>query len=206
MSDSFIYIKIPANGSQPIEELKASKASGLEKDELVANAKAYFAKQNPEEPSQVEHQFPNLGPSCDIMALTIPMEGNSYQAVSLYASDNFSDASTMQNDRATQLVTACGHTLPQPIRGDIFVGRAEDIEVSDVWQRREFIAADADPKAEWCRTARSQGGEGGQGTAGAWSLSNILWQQFSKNATAIADAKPVSQGMYGTNGTAAGEK
>jgi hypothetical protein len=201
MSNTFTYVKIPAIGSASIEELKASKAGGLEKDELVANAKAYFRDQ---QPASQRPDNPILSPSCDIMALTIPMEGNGFQAVSLYASDTGVDSTV--NERATKLVTACGHNLPDKIRGDVFVGRAEDNEVADVWERRDFTVEDADPTADWCRTARSAGGGGGHGTSGASSLSGILQQQFSKNATAVQHATPVSQGMYGMNGTAAVEE
>ena len=200
-TDTFTYVKIPADASAPIEELTASKAGGLEKDELVANAKQYFRDQ---QPASQRPDNPVLSPSCDIMALTIPMEGNRFQAVSLYASDN--NASLDANERATALVTACGHNLPDTIRGDVFVGRAEDNEVADVWERRDFTASDADPTAEWCRTARSAGGGGGHGKASASSLSGILQQQFSQNAMAIQPATPVSQGMYGMNGTAAVEE
>ncbi|KAL3912695.1 MAG: hypothetical protein SGILL_006782 [Bacillariaceae sp.] len=200
-TDTFTYVKIPATTGAPIEELTASKAGGLERDELVANAKQYFRDQ---QPASQRPDNPVLSPSCDIMALTIPMAGNGFTAVSLYASDTGVDATV--NERATALVTACGHNLPDKIRGDVFVGRAEDNEVADVWERRDFTSSDADPTAEWCRTARSAGGGGGHGTASASSLSGILQQQFSKNATAIQQATPVSQGMYGMNGTAAVEE
>ena len=191
MSDTFTYVKIPANSDSPIEELTASKAGGLENDELVANAKAYFQKA-----ANAER------PSCEIMALTIPMAGNNYQAVSLYASDYYGSDST-ENTRATQLVTACGHGLPEPIRGDVFVGRAEDNEMADIWQRVDFTSADADPTAAWCRTARSSGGGGGHGGTKASSLSGIVQQQLS-NAQVVAPTAPTP--MYGMNGGTAVEE
>ena len=42
---SFTYVKIPADSSEPIQELTASKQGGLERDELVKAAKAYFHHQ-----------------------------------------------------------------------------------------------------------------------------------------------------------------
>ena len=42
---SFTYIKIPVNVDDPIEDLTASTAGGLEKDELIRSAKEYFQQQ-----------------------------------------------------------------------------------------------------------------------------------------------------------------
>ena len=135
---SFTYVKIPADSSAPIEELSASKAGGLENDELVLKAKAYFQQQ-----AQADH------PSCEITALSIPLPGNNYRAVSLYVSD-YETIERAENARATQLVTACGHALAEPIRGDVFVGRAHDNEAL-AWERDDFTSSDADATADWCR-------------------------------------------------------
>lgn len=184
-SSTFTYVKIPAKMESPIEEITASTAGGLEHDELVSNARTYFQKEANAEAG-----------SCDIMALTIPLEGNNFRAVSLYASD-FGVEGTQENQRATQLVTACGHALPEAVRGDVFVGRAYDNEVNgDAWERLDFTVEDADPTAQWCRTARSSGGGGGHGGS-ASSLNSLVKSQLSPSAEMIgAGPKP----MYGMDG------
>jgi hypothetical protein len=186
---SFTFVRIPADESEPVEELTASKDGGLEQDELVKYAKEYFRKQS----------STNDFPSCDIMALSIPLVTNGYQAVSLY-SNNYGTVQLEENKRATALVIACGHSLPQPVMGDIFVGRAHDDE-SKEWERLNFNALEADAKANWCRQARSSGGGGGQGGKSATavsSLSNMMQQQLSA-ATGQGKAPPQIIGG-GTNG------
>jgi len=185
---SFTYVKIPAESSEPVEELTASKAGGLEQDALVNNAKSYFQKQ-----AGADYL------SCDITALSIPLAKNNYHAVSLYANDYGRDS--RENDRATQLVTACGHAIAEPIRGDVFVGRAHDNEEFE-WGRLDFTIEDADPTADWCRLARSSGGGGGHGGK-ASSLSNLVQQQLG---TAQGKAPPqivapaTTVGLYGSDG------
>jgi hypothetical protein len=103
-STSFTYVKIPINPEAPIEELSASKAGGLEKDELLKSVKSYFQQQ-----AKADYA------SCEITALSVPLPGNDYRAASLYSSDY--GVAFEENHRATKLVTACGHTLPFPIKG-----------------------------------------------------------------------------------------
>ena len=183
---SFTYVKIPASEELPVEELGASKAGGLENDELVKQARAYFQAQ-----SNGEH------PSCDIMALSIPVPGNDYRAVSLYSSDY--QESLSENKRATALVTACGHSLVAPIRGDVFVGRAYDFEEA-AWERDNFTKEDAEPTSEWCRKARIKGGGGGQG-GNVSTLNNLVQQQMSVgNAPPQLIAPQNNRGLYGMDG------
>lgn len=107
-SSSFTYIKIPVDLNSAMEELSASKAGGLEKDELLKSVKSYFQQQ-----ANADH------PSCEITALSVPLPGNQYRAASLYSSDY--GVATEENVRATKLVVACGHTLPRPIKGMFFL-------------------------------------------------------------------------------------
>lgn len=188
-----MYVKIPADSSAPLEELTASKAGGLENDELVLQAKAYF-----------QHQANADHPSCEITALSIPLPGNNYRAVSLYGSDYPEvGAAAAENARASKLVTACGHAIAEPIRGDVFVGRAHDNEAF-AWERDNFTSTDADATAEWCRVARSSGGGGGHGGKAASSLSNLVQQQLGaaqgKAPPQIVAPPSSNTGMYGMDG------
>jgi CS domain len=142
-------------------------------------------------------------PSCDITALTIPTSTNQYTACSMYAADSAQKHGLPWNHRATELITACGHSPPihdngnnatvaAGIYGDVFCGRARDNEMADVWDRADFVTADADPAAEWCRVARSAGGGGGSGgRTAASSLSNLVQSQFQNNASSASASNNV---------------
>lgn len=195
MSSTFTYVKIPVDSNDPVLELSASKAGGLENDDLIKSARYFFSQQSKA-----------AVPSCDIMALSIPLPGNNYRAVSMYCSDDSTVLAKMsENIRATKLVTACGHSLPQAIRGDVFLGRAYDNEEFE-WERVDFLASDAEPTADWCRVARSAGGGGGHGGS-ANSLSGLVQQQLkvSNNmkgggAPHVITTPPQSSKMYGMDG------
>jgi hypothetical protein len=194
---TFTFVKIPVNPDDPVEELSASKAGGLENDELIKLAKAYFQQE-----ANADH------PSCEIMALSVPLPGNEYKSVSLYSSD-YPAAAVQENVRATKLVTACGHTLPKPILGDVFVGRAYDNEAFE-WERVDFPTSDADPTTNWCRVARSPGGGGGRGGK-ASSLNGLVQQQMNmgtgdntnRGAPHVIAPPPESSLLYGMDGSSA---
>jgi len=108
----------------------------------------------------------------------------------------------MTYSRATELLVACGHNItsqPSPntmsigaappggLCGDVFVGRAHDDEVADIWQRVDFTIADADPRSKWCDVARHPGGGGGGGSDGARSLSGLMNQNAQNALTAGAN-------------------
>ncbi|KAL7556528.1 hypothetical protein ACA910_000991 [Epithemia clementina (nom. ined.)] len=142
--------------------------------------------------------------SCDITALTVPVPGNSYQAVSMYAADQAKESGLSLNKRATSVLTACGHAANNGgVYGDVFLGRAHDNEASDVWKRMDFTVKDADSGADWCRIARSRTGGGGSGgKAAAASLSGLL-QSGNAVQTIDTSATAASGGgaaMFGQNG------
>jgi hypothetical protein len=115
--------------------------------------------------------------SCDISAITVPMEGNKFVGVSMYMCQDAASHEMPKNQRATALLAACGHTVATPVMGDAFVGRYHDNEKEDIWDRIDFTAQDADSGAAWCQQARSRGGGGGSGKAAAASLGNLVQQQ-----------------------------
>jgi hypothetical protein len=118
-------------------------------------------------------------PSCEIMALTVPTKGNSFQAVSMYLSQ---EPQTIYNQRASQLLQACGHALPdqegrQPsgVYGDVFVGRCHDDESSE-WSRLDFSVVDLNSNSSWMTVALASGGGGGSGMSNVSSLTGTLSQ------------------------------
>lgn len=113
----------------------------------------------------------------------------------MYTADNTQNMPL--NPRATALMQACGHAPPpsegrEPgVYGDVFVGRCEDNEATDVWKRVDITVDDVqDPTSQdWCKVAASPGGGGGSGstapslsgvvqqTVNTSGLSNCTWQQ-----------------------------
>jgi hypothetical protein len=119
-------------------------------------------------------------PSCEIMALTVPTKGNSFQAVSMYLSQ---EPQTVYNKRASQLLQACGHALPDQegnlppgVYGDVFVGRCHDDEQGDEWSRLDFTEADLNTNSSWMTVALASGGGGGSGSSNVSSLTGTLSQ------------------------------
>jgi CS domain len=130
----------------------------------------------------LESQFSE--PSCEIMALTVPTKGNNYNAVSMYVGGS----SNQRNDKASKLLEACGHRLPETsgqkvpgIFGDVFVGRCYDNEGADDWHRTDFVLSDLDEKSDWIQISRIDGGGGGKSSGGshAPSLNSILGEMQS---------------------------
>eukprot|EP00934_Nitzschia_sp_Nitz4_P005007 Nitzschia sp. Nitz4//scaffold198_size39746//75//1046//NITZ4_007595-RA/size39746-processed-gene-0.30-mRNA-1//1//CDS//3329540500//4997//frame0 len=137
--------------------------------------------------------------SCDILALTVPTPANGYQAVSMYiptqptGNDDKASAETppmVMNERATNLVRACGYTLPPAnpfIYGDVFVGRAYDNEAEE-WKRMDFLQGDLDIASDWIQRSRASGGGGGTGSSAPSSLSKVF--SSLPNSTTGADTTP----------------
>jgi hypothetical protein len=93
--------------------------------------------------------------SCDITALTVPTVRNGHMAVSLYTQQEDPSSSSSPgrpplplNVRATRIAAACGHAGTR-VAGDAFLGRANDDERLDVWERVDFPPEDADPASAW---------------------------------------------------------
>ena len=173
---TYLFVKIPADESETLVEICQGKEGGLTDDTLIAYSRQYFD-----------------GNMCDISALTIPKSQNNYTGVSMYHCPSNETA----NKRATALVTGCG--LSTAIQGDAFVGRYYDNEEHDVWERRDFVTADAHPSATWCVQARqASGGSSSQ----ASSLSGILQQQLQGSNTTVVQPPPSSSNnAFGTNGS-----
>jgi hypothetical protein len=124
--------------------------------------------------------------TCEITCLTVPTPINNHRGVSMYGDDNARNRNYLYNQRATDLMKACGHAFPQDtsledgkpngIYGDVFVGRCHDDEVKDIWERVDFMPDEAEgdlSQKEWIKIAIKKGGGGGHGGSAA-SLSNTL--------------------------------
>jgi HSP20 family molecular chaperone IbpA len=122
-------------------------------------------------------------PQCEIMALTVPTKGNGYQAVSMYVSESGEG----RNDRASNLLEACGHRLPETankrtpgVYGDVFCGRCHDNEGEDEWRRVDFEPRDMEESSDWMTIAKRQGGGGGSGASNVASLTGTMGQLQSQ--------------------------
>lgn len=186
LTGNFTFVLIPGDINEPIREIQASKSGGLEKDALLQFANEYFASQ----------QSSSSSSSVNITAVTVPTNDNNYTACSIYSitPDNQPQIPPpILNQRATDLLTACGHTVVMSsgntdsgsstgsgnaIYGDAFCGRAYDDERTE-WERMDMTAIEIDIKADWCRMARKLGGGGGTGRTSTPSLSNLAQQIMS---------------------------
>lgn len=160
------------------------QASPQERQQLVQNVREQ-QKGNPQLSQLSDEQIlafvksTQANPTCEIMALTVPTKGNGYQAVSMYVSEQ----GETYNERASNLLKACGHRLPEKeskqtpgVYGDIFVGRCYDNEGEDEWTRADFGVDDLNESSDWMAIAKSQGGGGGSGASNVASLSGTMGQ------------------------------
>jgi hypothetical protein len=113
----------------------------------------------------------------------------------MYGDDNARNRGLSLNTRATALMLACGHTLPDAhenedgkpsgVYGDVFIGRCIDDEARDIWERLDItpneVQGDLEDK-EWCRIARRKGGGGGHNSKPAASLSGMMSNVLSGNS------------------------
>jgi hypothetical protein len=176
-------------------------------DQASPDQKAQLVQQIRQEySSSYSHQFKDMdddallnlyksthaSATCEIICLTVPTPLNGYKAVSMYGDDNARNKNYPLNQRATDLMKACGHALPSDgsnedgkpsgIYGDVFVGRCHDNEVEDIWERVDITSEEVEgdlEQVEWCRIAKKKGGGGGHGGSSAASLSSTL-QNMSK--------------------------
>jgi hypothetical protein len=176
------------------------RAPPQEQQAIAQKMRAQILAENPNAASQLSQmndeallelvRSTQASPSCEIIAVTIPTRGNNFHSVSMYASDNW--ASLPINPRATALMQACGHAPPATegkppgVYGDVFVGRCQDDEESDIWQRIDLNVSELNDPAtqDWCAVARSKGGGGGSGAAAA-SLGGIMQQTV--NSSGVSD-------------------
>jgi hypothetical protein len=157
--------------------------------------------------------------SCEITCLTIPTPLNGQTAVSMYGDDNARTKNHPYNQRATNLMMACGHAFPPThndkggsddgkpngIYGDVFVGRAIDDEAKDIWGRVDVTPEEVEgdlTKQQWCKIARRKGGGGGHGGAAA-SLSKTL-QNFQNQQAQQQTSSASSHKNASINATAIG--
>ena len=135
-------------------------------------------------------------PQCEIVAVTVPTAGNQYQSVSMYIGEQ----GQLLNERATQLLLACGHQAPIPegktipgIYGDAFVGRCHDDEARDDWTRIDIHKEEMDLTSPWIIIAASQGGGGGHGKIAA-SLSGVMGQMQMQGGAPSSSSSSSSLG------------
>ncbi|GMI41544.1 hypothetical protein TrCOL_g6502 [Triparma columacea] len=191
-SSDFKYVKIPSDPNLPIEQLSASKAGGLQNDEMIKLAKQYFtsttntqtdpeqdkamaasiraeaikAGANPAQLSAVNDAALlalHNSTTCEITCLTLPVAANSKTGVSMYTDDKGRGKGLGTNVRASELARTCGNP-DADIKGDAFVSRYIDDEEGDVWERVDFEVKEAQGETGWTEIGKGRGG----------SLSNVM--------------------------------
>jgi len=206
------YFFSKSGGAKRAEVL--GKASESEKKQIADKIRKQYTADREDETSQrvramSDDEIIDLlkvqekSTSCEITCLTIPTPVNGQSAVSMYGDDHARTKDLPFNQRATNLMMACGHAFPPSsgapsdnddgkpngIYGDIFVGRAIDDEIKDIWERVDITPEEVEgnlQKIEWCKIAKRKGGGGGRGGA-ASSLSKTL-QNFKNQQAGVAGA------------------
>mmetsp|Transcript_19625 Transcript_19625/g.45776 ORF Transcript_19625/g.45776 Transcript_19625/m.45776 type:complete len:363 (+) Transcript_19625:285-1373(+) len=203
---------LPGTSQERLEML--DNLGGAEKQQICARIRASYAGDDAasrKARSMTDDQLIQLlkhqeqqqsSRTVEITCLTIPTPLNGHTAVSMYGDDHARIRNSPYNARATNLMLACGHAFPNEgnnrdgkpngIYGDVFVGRAIDDEVRDIWERVDLIPDEVQGNVRnlpWTKVARKKGGGGGRGGAAA-SLSKTL-QDF-QNRNQPSPPRPVA--------------
>ena len=172
MAEQYCYIRIPWDATKPMEELRHSKNTSLEDDDLrevlkyrfantnlsasqlegyVAGLKAQIAEKVPDGGGLDDAQLRQLAGavSVDTYALTVPSKENPV-AVSLYCDEKSHAKQLPPNPRACGLAAACG-AQSQEFRGDCYVSRYFDDD--DAWLRADLPLSDCRSDAPWVAAA-----------------------------------------------------
>lgn len=221
---SFSYLYIPAAESEPIVELSASKAGGLEHDALRKYAEQQFTQGSIDKEMQraaVIEQLREKGidaakvdefmkgnaggrlaGSVEIITLAIPTPANNYSSVSLYCDGNssFRPNGRVPNARATQIARACGHHS-LVVMGDCFAGRALDDERRE-WERLDLRLQDLRSDASWV-TATAKANQGKN--LSSFSTSGALGAMHDAAKGGALPAPPASAAAPGVSEFAGNE-
>ena len=159
-NETYVYVYIPADMSEPMEERTGNAMGGLDSDDLMKTLKA----------------GEEMGPVVDITALTVPNKRNNFIAISVYVGGNAEAKQLPVNRRVTGLMVAAGlNPGDEGLRGPAVVSRYFDND--DAWHRIDIRREDCTSDADWVRSSLALNkGRKMQGS----SLSNILKQQASQ--------------------------
>jgi len=176
----FKYVFIPADTSEPMEELEYAEAiDSLETDTFRGFVEKYFAglsqsvdravliKQlsertgvNLEEKAE-KGEMPQDAlnrllstTSVEIFPVQLPVKGGEFQGVSVYLDDKGVAKELQENPRVSGIVQACGYP-GQTFRGDVFMGRVFD-DNEDEWRRIDFTIKDCTSDAPWVAVVNKQ--------------------------------------------------
>lgn len=135
---NYNYVLIPVEPGVALVDLTGDLSKGLEEDEVQAVARLNFF--GPEKRGVFQ--------MVDICTLLIACNRNGYIGISMYSSG---DAMHPLNQRATDIVQACGHKATL-IYGDAYISRCYDNEAAP-WIRRDLMVSEVDVSAPWVAQA-----------------------------------------------------
>jgi hypothetical protein len=166
-ADSFKFVLVSCDDKIPLKQLSASKAGGLEADELQKTAKELFSVGNSDsagdreqrletlkaqllqqgiDPATVDSNMLGAGTDVanmnpiEIITLILPTAANGFIGVSMYCDSNASVKHRPVNQRATVLAQQCG-LANLTVVGDAFFGKVYDNEEFP-WERRDLSVED----------------------------------------------------------------
>ena len=151
---TFVYTLIPADDSEPFEEIRMEAPAALEenigcltkalndhyrrvapvpgeagKQRIAETIKEQIKKQQPGAQAPDEKMLEQLSCSqtVDIVQLLPSIAAHDYVGVNMYVDDKGVGKGSAVNRRASNVCTACG--LPTEVRGDAFIARIRDDQV-----------------------------------------------------------------------------
>ena len=130
----------------------------------------------------------------DICTIYVPSPSNGYIGVSMYS---HADPNLPPNNRATEIVRACGHTATV-IHGDAYISRCYDNE-EEPWERRDLFAAEVRADAPWVLEAgRVNKGRNMNAYTSGGAAGKAMHQMMGASpAAAAAAGDPTKEGGSG---------
>ncbi|CAL5225626.1 g8481 [Coccomyxa viridis] len=171
----FQYVYIPADVSEPLQELSLSYTEEDQVQCLLHKLREHFRQSKPaktaeqlqrqrqqllanvpeESRAQINEQM--LGVATDLgtvesIALLSNSRDNGFTGVNLYCDDEASFVDALPNPRASEIAFCCGKQMQ--VQGDAFLARVFDNE--DDFERLDFTLKEVTSSAPWVKEAAAQ--------------------------------------------------
>jgi len=165
----FKYVFIPNDSDQPMEERVFDKPMKLDNDLFVESLRTHFSTSlkdvdaallKTQMMSHNSNAVKDMTPEAvaafasmstvEIFPITLPMKSTEFAGVNIYIDDKGVSKNLPVNQRATQMVRACGYGPDHTMHGDAFLGRVRD-DMEDIWERVDFPLAECSSDAAWVK-------------------------------------------------------
>merc|ERR1712227_267901 len=168
----FKYVYIPCDSDTPMEERIFDQPMTLENDLFVESLRKHFSTNSNNvdtkllKSQMMEHNadavkgLDSMTPEAiaafasmstvEIFPITLPTKDSDFAGVNIYIDDKGVSKKLDVNQRATQMVRACGYGPDHTMHGDAFLSRVRD-DMKDVWERTDFLLAECNSDSAWVK-------------------------------------------------------